>query len=114
MINPFNGEGISCAMESGQLAAGLIGDALVRGRPGIAQMYPTILRQRYSKYYSIGNGWLRLIGNPKVMSYLVEHGVPRKRFMEFAMRLLANLYEEHDGTVDDRLVRALVSLAPRR
>jgi len=114
MINPFNGEGISCAMESGQLAAELVADALVHDRPGIAQMYPTILRQRYAKYYSIGNGWLKLIGNPKLMNYLVEHGVPRRRFMEFAMRLLANLYEEEDGIIDDRLIRGLVSLAPRR
>ena len=47
MVNPFNGEGIAYAMESGEVAAELAHEALVRGRPGIAQMYPTVLRERY-------------------------------------------------------------------
>jgi len=114
MINPFNGEGISCAMESGQLAAELVAEALVRGRPAIAQTYPTVLRQRYAQYYSVGNGWLKLIGHPRFMDYAVKHGVPRRRFMEFAMRLLANLSDGKNGNIDDRIMHALVSLAPRR
>ena len=47
LVNPFNGEGIAYAMESGELAAELIHEALVRDRPGIAHLYPTILRERY-------------------------------------------------------------------
>jgi menaquinone-9 beta-reductase len=35
-VNPFNGEGIAYAMESGELAAELVRDALVLNRPGIA------------------------------------------------------------------------------
>ncbi len=47
MVNPFNGEGIAYAMENGELAAELIHEALVKDRPGVAQLYPTILRERY-------------------------------------------------------------------
>jgi menaquinone-9 beta-reductase len=114
MVNPFNGEGISCAMESGQLAAELTADALVRGKPAIAQMYPTLLRKQFGKYFSAGTAWTKLIGHPKFMRYAVEHGVPRRRFMEFALRLLSNLTDGKDGDFDDRLMHAIVSLARER
>ena len=34
IVNPFNGEGIAYAIESGELAAELIFEALVKDRPG--------------------------------------------------------------------------------
>ena len=48
MVNPFNGEGIAYAMESGELAAEVIGQALARptGRPRerALQAYPQTLK----------------------------------------------------------------------
>jgi len=114
MVNPFNGEGISSAMESGQLAADLVAEALVRGKPAIAQMYPTLLRKQYGRYYSVGTAWARLIGHPRFMHYAVRHGVPRRRFMEFALHVLSNLTDGKDGGVDDRIMHAIVSLARER
>src|SRR5439155_11216252 len=43
IVNPFNGEGIAYAMESGELAAELIADAIARDRPAIAHLYPVLL-----------------------------------------------------------------------
>jgi len=114
MVNPFNGEGISSAMESGQLAAELIVDALGRDRAGIAQLYPLVLQQRYGRYYAAGNRWARLIGDPAVMRLAVKYGIPRRRLMRFALRVLANLSDGKDGDIDDRLMTALLSLAPER
>ena len=111
-INPFNGEGISSAIESAEVAAEVLVDALARNRPGLAAMYPTLLRKRYAKYYSVATLWARLIGYPSFMRYAVRHGIPRRRLMEFALRLLANLSDGPDGDVDDRIMHALVSLAP--
>jgi menaquinone-9 beta-reductase len=113
-VNPFNGEGISCAMESGELAAELIADSLAADRPAVAHMYPVILRERYGRYYDVGNMWARVIGNPSFMRIAVRYGVPRRRLMQFALRLLANLSDGSDGDVDDRIMHALVSLAPVR
>ncbi len=110
-INPFNGEGISCAMESGELAAELLVDALAKDRPGIAAMYPSILRRRYAKYYMVGTQWARLIGNPRFMRFAVRHGIPRRRLMKFALRVLANLTDGRDGDLDDRIFHAVVSMA---
>ncbi len=51
-VNPFNGEGIAYAMETGEMAADLVHEALVRHRPGLTMMYPTALRERYGRYFS--------------------------------------------------------------
>src|SRR5919197_813779 len=85
LINPFNGEGIAYAMESGQLAAELIYEALLKNRPGLAQVYPTVLRQRYAKYFEMGRVFVRAIGHPSVMRTLTRYGLPRKGLMRFAM-----------------------------
>jgi geranylgeranyl reductase family protein len=114
MVNPFNGEGISCAIESGRLAADLVAGALARNRPALTQMYPVLLRKRYGRYYFAGNAWARIIGNPRFLRFAVAHGVPRRRFMEFAMRVMANLTDGKDGDVDDRIMHAIMSLMPER
>jgi geranylgeranyl reductase family protein len=111
-INPFNGEGISGAMESGEVAAELVVDALARDRPGIAAQYPSVLRARYGKYYSVATVFARMIGNPLFLRTAVTYGVPRKRLMAFLLRLMANLTDGKDGDLDDRVMGLLVSLAP--
>ena len=36
----------------------------MQDRPGIAMMYPTVLRERYGDYFTIGRGFAKLIGQP--------------------------------------------------
>jgi menaquinone-9 beta-reductase len=112
ITNPFNAEGIAYAIESGELAAELIGDALAKNRPGIAHLYPTLLREHYGRYYFVGRQWVRMIGHPRFMRFAVEHGFPRKRLMEFALHFLANLSDGRDGGFDDRIMHAIVRLVP--
>jgi flavin-dependent dehydrogenase len=110
-VNPFNGEGIAYAMESGEIAADLIHGALVLGRPGIAQTYPLILRERYGRYFSIGRGFARVIGRPAIMGVATKYLLPRPRVMSFAMRLMANLTDGRDGDARDRLMYVLERVA---
>jgi menaquinone-9 beta-reductase len=112
IVNPFNGEGIAYAMESGELAAELIHDALLRNRPGIAMMYPTVLRERYGRYFSMGRGFARAIGNPRVMRTSARYLLPNQRVMDFAMRMLANLTDGRDGDAQDKLMYVLERMAP--
>jgi geranylgeranyl reductase family protein len=114
VTNPFNGEGIAYAMETGELAAELLADALARNRPAIAQMYPVLVRERYGRYFAAGNIWVRMIGNPMFMRAAVRYGFPRKRLMSFALRVMANLTDGKDGDAQDKLMHALVSMAPGR
>jgi len=112
-INPFNGEGIAYAIESGQIAAELIHDALVRDRPGLAHVYPAVLRQRYGRYYALGRAFVRAIGRPAIMEASVRYGLPRRRFMEFLFRLMTNLADGGEQ-VDEKLMKAIVRMAPER
>jgi geranylgeranyl reductase family protein len=111
LVNPFNGEGIAYAMESAELAAELIHEALVKGRPGLAHVYPTILRERYARYYRIGTNFVRAIGHPTVMRTLTEYGLPQEWLMRFAMRVMGNLTDGRDGDFQDKLMYGLQRLA---
>jgi len=114
VTNPFNGEGIAYAMETGELAAGLLADALATDHPALAQLYPMVVKDRYAKYFAAGNLWVKAIGNPRFMRFCVEHGFPRRRLMTFALRLMGNLTDGKHGDVEDRILHALVGLAPVR
>jgi len=109
IVNPFNGEGISYAMETGKMA---VYESLVRGRPGLAHIYPTLVHRRYGKYYFMGNTFVKLIGEPKIMRFATEHGLHREWLMRFAMRVLANLTDGPRGDVQDKLMYAMERLAP--
>lgn len=112
VVNPFNGEGIAYAVETGEMAAELTADALVRNRPGLAHMYPSVLRQRYGPYFTLGRTFARLIGDPLVMRTCTRYLLPRASAMRLAMRLMANLTDGRDGDAQDRLIYALERLAP--
>jgi geranylgeranyl reductase family protein len=112
MVNPFNGEGIAYAMESGEIAAELIHDALVNDRPGIAHLYPAILRERYARYYRLGTGFVRAIGHPQVMQALTDYALPQEWLMRFLVRLMGNLTDGRKGDGRDKLMYALERMTP--
>jgi flavin-dependent dehydrogenase len=111
LVNPFNGEGIAYAMESGELAAELIHEALVKDRPAIAHLYPMILRERYSRYYRIGTNFVRAIGHPSVMRTLTDYGLPQEWLMRFAIRVMGNLTDGPGGDLQDKIMYGLERLA---
>jgi flavin-dependent dehydrogenase len=112
LVNPFNGEGIAYAMESAEVAAELVHEALVRGRPAIAQRYPSVLRERYGPYFWYGTWFARAIGRPAVMRAATRYLLPNEPVMRFAMRVLANLTDGRRGDAQDRLIAAMERLAP--
>jgi menaquinone-9 beta-reductase len=116
MVNPFNGEGIAYAMESGELAADVICQALSRtteaARERTLQGYVTALDQRYGGYYTLGRIFVKAIGHPEVMRLATRHGLPRPTLMRFTLKLLANLTDPHGGDAMDRLINGLSKVAP--
>ena len=102
-VNPFNGEGIAYAIETAEMAAELTHEALVKDRPGIAMMYPTVLNERYGRYFSVGRVFARVIGRPAIMGRATKYLLPNERMMGFAMRLMANLTDGRDGDAQDKL-----------
>jgi flavin-dependent dehydrogenase len=110
-VNPFNGEGIAYAMETGEIAADLVHEALVKDRPGIAMMYPAVLRERYGRYFTIGRGFARAVGKPSIMGLATRFMLPRPVVMNFALRVMGNLSDGRDGDMQDKLFYLLERLA---
>jgi len=116
MVNPFNGEGIAYAMESGELAAEIMVQALARAEGPERELalagYATELKSRYGGYYRLGNIFVKLIGNPQVMKLATKHGMPHPTLMRFVMKLLANLTDPRGGDAMDRIINGLSRVAP--
>ncbi len=115
-VNPFNGEGIAYAMESGQVAAEVAVQALARAegpaRERALQAYPERLKAEYGGYFTLGRVFVQLIGNPHVMRLATQHGLSRPLLMRFTLKLLANLTDPHGGDALDRVINSLTRLAP--
>ncbi len=116
MVNPFNGEGIAYAMESGELAARTIVQALARstaaGSERVLQGYPVALKQSYGGYYTLGRTFVKLIGNPSFMKFATRHGIKRPAVMRMTMKLLGNLTEPRGGDAVDRVINTLSKMSP--
>ena len=115
MVNPFNGEGIDYALEAGHMAAEIMVQALARpageSRERVLHGYAAALDQAYGGYFTLGRGFAKLIGNPKVMKLATKHGLPRPALMRFTLKLMANL-TDHKGDAHDRIINALAKIAP--
>jgi menaquinone-9 beta-reductase len=116
MVNPFNGEGIAYAMESGEILARTIAQAHARPtraeRERVLRGYPLALQQSYGGYYTLGRLFVQLIGQPKLMRYATARGMSRPALMKFALKLLANLTDPAGGDAQDRVINGLARLAP--
>jgi flavin-dependent dehydrogenase len=116
MVNPFNGEGISTAMESGEIAAQVIVQALARPDRASAELalqgYPQALKDAYGGYYTLGRKFVGAIGHPWFMKFATRHGLSRPALMRFTVKLLANLTDPRDGDAADRVINALSRITP--
>ncbi|WP_030486261.1 geranylgeranyl reductase family protein [Micromonospora chokoriensis] len=116
MVNPFNGEGIAYAMESGELAAEVVVQALARPagpeRERALMAYPNELKARLGGYYRLGGIFVKLIGRPEIMRIATKHGMPHPTLMRFVLKLLANLTDPRGGDAMDRVINAMTKAAP--
>ena len=116
MVNPFNGEGIAYAMESGEILARVVAQALARPTRAeterVLRAYPQALQDAYGGYYTLGRVFVQLIGRPELMRYATSQGMHRPRLMRFALKLLANLTDPRGGDAADRVISAMTRLAP--
>jgi menaquinone-9 beta-reductase len=116
MVNPFNGEGIPYAMESGEILARVVAQALARPTRAeterVLRSYSEELQAAYGRYYTLGRIFVELIGRPKLMRYATSRGMHHPQLMRFALKLLANLTDPRDGDASDRIISAMTRLAP--
>ncbi len=123
-INPFNGEGIAYAYETGRMAAETLQTALagLRGPNAVAAGgdlgdYERRLQAEYALYFKLARAFVKIIGRPALMRALVGTGMHSRTLMEWVLRIMANLLRPDElGPAEAayRAVAAIARLAPDR
>ena len=123
MVSPFNGEGISYAMESARFAADYIVSAeQARRTPGILAPqaaydaalagYAERVRSEWGSHFTLGRVFAGLIGKPAVMKLALRTGMPIPVLMRFVVRMLANLTDGSPRRIEDRVIALMEMLVP--
>ncbi|MCU1686002.1 MAG: electron transfer oxidoreductase [Amycolatopsis sp.] len=116
MVSPFNGEGISAAMESAQLAAEAVIQALARpegpSRERALQGYPVAVAELMGGYYQLGNVFAKIIGKPKIMRAATKYGLRINKLLPLVYKGLSGCYDAKGGDGVDRLIAALARATP--
>jgi len=114
-INPFNGEGIAYAYETGRMAADVLHEALVTGNGLVLSEYDRRLQDTYGLYYKVARAFVKIIGRPELMRALVGTGMRSRTLMDWVLRIMANLLRPDElGPAEAayRAVAAIARLAP--
>ncbi|HEV7166677.1 MAG TPA: geranylgeranyl reductase family protein [Micrococcaceae bacterium] len=116
MVSPFNGEGISYAMESARYAAEFITQATAANsllaRDHVLSGYAGHLRHQWGSHFTLGRAFAQLIGKPQIMKLALRTGMPVPVLMRFVVRMLANLTDHGGRGFEDRVIHLLEKLAP--
>lgn len=114
-INPFNGEGIAYAYETGRIAAEHVHRALAADDLTLLHDYRIELEDRYGLYYRVARAFVYAIGKPGVMRVLGQVGLRNRPLMEWTLRVMANLLrpdEKAPGEVAYRMLERVVRVGP--
>ncbi|MGX5657416.1 geranylgeranyl reductase family protein [Geodermatophilus nigrescens] len=116
VVNPFNGEGISYALETGRMAGETAAAALRApegpAREAVLRAYPERLREAYGRHHRLGTAFLALLDRPGLVRFATAHGLKRPAMVNAALRLMGNLSDGRDGDRFDRAVAVLTRLTP--
>jgi len=110
-INPFNGEGIAYAYESGRFAADAVHLALASGDGMALHTYEKRLELEYDLYYKVARAFVRVIGHPELMKVLVSTGMRSRSLMDWVLRIMANLLRPDEVGPAEAAYKALRALA---
>ncbi len=111
VINPFNGEGIAYAYETGRLAAGAVSDALEAGEPGLLADYERSLEDVYGLYYRVARAFIGVLSRPGVMRVCVNTGMYNRSVMEWLLRIMGNYLRPDELGPAEAVYKAVVALA---
>ncbi len=110
-INPFNGEGIAYAYETGRFAADAVALALASGDGLALRTYQQRVEEAYALYYKVARAFVRLIGRPELMKVLATTGMRSRTLMEWVLRIMANLLRPEELGAAEAAYRALAAVA---
>ncbi len=95
-VNPLNGEGIDYGLETGRLAAELL------GTKDVARAWPALLQAHYGRGFSVARRLGLLLTLPRFLPLTGPLGMRSPALMGVAVRVMGNLVTEEDT---DRVAR---------
>jgi geranylgeranyl reductase family protein len=110
-VNPFNGEGIDYAYETGRLAADVLDEALSTGSGLALQRYETTLVEEFGLYFKVARLFAQVIGQPALMRELTRVGMRSRSLMDWVLRIMANLLRPDELGVAELAYKAAALLA---
>ena len=110
-INPFNGEGIAYAYETGRMAAEAVTLALDADDGLALSSYDERLVAEYGLYFKVARAFVRIIGRPELMRALVGTGMHSRTLMEWVLRIMANLLRPDEVGPAEAAYKAVAALA---
>ncbi|HVL28989.1 MAG TPA: geranylgeranyl reductase family protein, partial [Acidimicrobiales bacterium] len=108
LINPFNGEGIAYAYETGRMAAEAVAGAMAGGD---LAAYDRRVQDEYALYFKVARAFVRVIGRPALMKALVDTGMRSRTLMEWVLRIMANLLRPDELGPAEAAYKAVAALA---
>lgn len=109
-VNPFNGEGIDYAYETGRLAATVLAEALSSGDGGALRQYPVLLEDEYGLYFKVARLFAHVIGRPLLMRELTRVGMQSRTLMEWVLRIMANLLRPDELGAAEAVYKAAAAI----
>ena len=111
-INPFNGEGIDYAYETGRMAAELIDEALEIGSAmPLAALSRRCSEAEYGLYFKVARAFAQVIGQPALMQQLTRVGMQSQTLMEWVLRIMANLLRHDELGPAEAAYKAVAAIA---
>nr|WP_156657699.1 menaquinone reductase [Mycobacterium kyorinense] len=110
-VNPLNGEGIDYGLETGRLAAELLGTG------DLSRVWPQVLQTHYGRGFSVARRLALLLTFPRFLPATGPLAMRSTRLMSIAVRVMGNLVTDEDADAVARLWRAggvLSRLSDRR
>jgi len=105
-VNPFNGEGIDYAYETGRMAATHVA-AFVAGDEFALARYATDLEDTYGDYHRVARVFVKAIGNPAIMRSLTTVGLRSRPLMEWTLKVMANLLDPDEEKMTEHIYNAI-------
>ena len=90
-VNPLNGEGIDYGMETGRLAAELLGTG------DLSQSWPRILQEHYARGFSVARRLALLLTIPRFLPLTGPLAMRSTALMGIAVRVMGNLVTDEDA-----------------
>jgi menaquinone-9 beta-reductase len=90
-VNPLNGEGIDYGLETGRLAAEMLGSG------DLTSAWPALLQQHYARGFSVARRLALLLTYPRFLPATGPLAMRSTFLMNIAVRVMANLVTDEDA-----------------